>query len=64
MAHDIAGSDHVRGAPGAPMRLLIYGDYECPYTRKALISVAQVRAELGDPANLVMALRAGSQRPV
>ena len=30
------------------MRLLIYGDYECPYTRKALISVAQVRGELGD----------------
>jgi hypothetical protein len=27
---DIAGRDHVRGAPGAPMRLLIYGDYECP----------------------------------
>jgi len=30
------------------MRLLIYGDYECPYTRKALISVAQVRGRLGD----------------
>jgi protein-disulfide isomerase len=30
------------------MRLLIYGDYECPYTRKALISVAHVRGELGD----------------
>lgn len=30
------------------MRLLIYGDYECPYTGKALISVAQVRGELGD----------------
>lgn len=28
------------------MRLLIYGDYECPYTHKALISVAQVRREL------------------
>ena len=28
------------------MRLLIYGDYECPYTRQALISVAQVRGEL------------------
>jgi len=28
--------------------LLIYGDYECPYTRQALISVAQVRGELGD----------------
>jgi protein-disulfide isomerase len=48
LAPDIAGRDHSRGAPGAPMRLLIYGDYECPYTRKALISVAQVRGELGD----------------
>ena len=48
LAPDIAGSDHVRGAAGAPMRLLVYGDYECPYTRKALISVAQVRGELGD----------------
>jgi protein-disulfide isomerase len=48
LAPDIAGRDHLRGAPGAPMRLLVYGDYECPYTRKALISVAQVRGELGD----------------
>src|ERR1700681_2018713 len=37
------------------MRLLIYGDYECPYTRRAVISVAQVRDELGD--DLVYAFR-------
>ena len=48
LAPDIARRDHVRGTAGAPMRLLIYGDYECPYTRQALISVAQVRGELGD----------------
>jgi protein-disulfide isomerase len=48
LAPDIVGRDHFRGEPGAPMRLLIYGDYECPYTSKALISVAQVRGELGD----------------
>jgi protein-disulfide isomerase len=48
LSPDIAGRDHVRGAAGAPMRLLIYGDYECPYTRQALVSVAQVRGELGD----------------
>jgi protein-disulfide isomerase len=48
LAPDIAEGDHVRGAAGAPMRLLVYGDYECPYTRMALISVAQVRGELGD----------------
>ena len=48
LAPEIAERDHVRGRAGAPMRLLIYGDYECPYTRMALISVAQVRRELGD----------------
>lgn len=55
LAPDIADRDHIRGTPGAPMRLLIYGDYECPYTRKALISVAQVRGQLGDA--LVFAFR-------
>lgn len=55
LAPDIADGDHIRGAPDAPMRLLIYGDYECPYTRKALISVSQVRGELGD--DLIFAFR-------
>jgi protein-disulfide isomerase len=55
LAPDIVDRDHIRGTPGAPMRLLIYGDYECPYTRKALISVAQVRGQLGD--GLVFAFR-------
>jgi protein-disulfide isomerase len=48
MAPGIADRDHIRGTLGAPMGLLIYGDYECPYTRKALISVAQVGGEMGD----------------
>jgi protein-disulfide isomerase len=55
LAPDIVDRDHIRGALGAPMRLLIYGDYECPYTRKALISVLQVRGELGD--GLIFAFR-------
>ena len=45
---DISDRDHIRGAPDALMRLLIYGDYECPYTRKALVSVTEVRSRLGD----------------
>src|SRR5260370_35796340 len=48
LAHDIAGRDHIRGTGRAPMRLLISGDYECPYTRKALLGMAQVSGELGD----------------
>lgn len=52
---EISSADHLRGSLAAPRRLLIYGDYECPYTRKALISVAAVRKELGD--SLVFAFR-------
>jgi protein-disulfide isomerase len=33
-----AAQDHVRGPDGAPV-LLVYGDYECPYTRAAYRSV-------------------------
>lgn len=34
--------DHVRGPAGAPV-LLVYGDYECPYTRMAHRSIEAVQ---------------------
>jgi protein-disulfide isomerase len=37
------GRDHVRGSGGAT--LLVYGDYECPYTRLAYRSVQALEAE-------------------
>ena len=52
---EISSADHLRGALGAPSQLVIYGDYECPYTRQALINVAKLREELGD--SLVFAFR-------
>lgn len=51
----ITSDDHVRGSLTAGSRLVIYGDYECPYTRVALINVAAVQKELGD--SLVFAFR-------
>jgi len=54
-ALEISSADHLRGRLAAPSHLVIYGDYECPYTRKALISVATVRKTLGD--SLVFAFR-------
>jgi len=45
---EISAADHSRGSLTAPARLIVYGDYECPYTRKALIGVAKLREELGD----------------
>jgi protein-disulfide isomerase len=41
------GVDHVRGAAGA--RLIVeYGDYECPYSRKAYRAIQRVEAQLSE----------------
>src|SRR6266702_7349358 len=38
--------DHVRGSPAG--RLIIeYGDYECPYSRRAFYAIEQVEQQLG-----------------
>ena len=44
--------DHVRGDPGG--RLIVeYGDYECPYSRRALREVERVEARLGNRVRFV-----------
>src|ERR1051325_9852720 len=44
----IAGRDHIEGPIDAPMSLLEYGDYECPYCGEAYHVVKAVRKRLGD----------------
>jgi protein-disulfide isomerase len=39
------GVDHVRGPAGAPL-ILGYGDYECPYSRRAFRAIERVEREL------------------
>ena len=41
------GVDHVRGPKGARV-ILVYGDFECPYTRRAYREVERVEARLGE----------------
>src|SRR3954453_18022633 len=38
--------DHVRGPAGAPL-ILEYGDYECPYSRRAFRQIERVERQLG-----------------
>ena len=45
---DITERDHVRGPITAPLTLLEYGDYECPYCAAAHPAVKQVQSALGD----------------
>ncbi|WP_235658488.1 Na+/H+ antiporter NhaA [Mycolicibacterium moriokaense] len=40
--------DHIRGNPDAPLTLVEYGDYECPFCSRATGSIDEVRAHFGD----------------
>jgi protein-disulfide isomerase len=45
--------DHVLGPPTAPVTLVEYGDYECPYCGAAHASVEQVRQVMGNDLRFV-----------
>jgi protein-disulfide isomerase len=47
--------DHQRGAPLAPIRLVEFGDYECPFCRQAHESVTALTNALG--ARILFAFR-------
>jgi Na+/H+ antiporter NhaA len=45
--------DHIRGNNDAPVTLLEYGDFECPYCGHAAPLIAQLRERLGDELRYV-----------
>ena len=45
--------DHVQGPADAPVTLLEYGDYECPYCGAAYPIVKQVQEQMGDRLRFV-----------
>jgi protein-disulfide isomerase len=44
----VSARDHVRGPATAPVMLVEYGDYECPYCGQAHVIVNQIQQRLGD----------------
>lgn len=42
----VSASDHLRGSPAAPMTLVQYGDYECPYCAEAFPLVQELMDRL------------------
>jgi Na+:H+ antiporter, NhaA family len=44
----VGTDDHVLGPPDAPITLVEYGSYACPYCRAANERIAEVRDQLGD----------------
>jgi protein-disulfide isomerase len=45
--------DHIRGDPNAPLTLVEYGDFECPFCSRATGSIDQVREHFGDELRYV-----------
>ncbi|MGB3356007.1 MAG: Na+/H+ antiporter NhaA [Mycobacterium sp.] len=45
--------DHVRGRPDAPLTLVEYGDFECPFCSRATGAIDEVRAHFGDELGYV-----------
>jgi protein-disulfide isomerase len=47
------GSDHIRGSINAPITLVEYGDYECPYTGMAYSIIKEIMKQFGDNVYIV-----------
>ena len=45
--------DHIRGAEDAPVTLVEYGDYECPYCGQAEVVVRELLQSFGDDVRYV-----------
>ena len=45
--------DHIQGTPDAPVTLVEYGDYECPYCGAAYPIIKEIQARMGDRLRFV-----------
>jgi protein-disulfide isomerase len=45
--------DHIRGPHDAPVTLVEYGDYQCPYCGQAEVAIREVLVEFGDELRYV-----------
>jgi protein-disulfide isomerase len=49
----VGARDHVRGADGAPVTLVEYGDFECPHCRAAYPVLKELEARFGNRLRFV-----------
>ena len=50
---EVHAQDHVEGSNNATVTLVEYGDFECPYSAEAVMTVQRLRTHLGDDLRFV-----------
>lgn len=53
MRPSLSPKDHFLGPRGAPITLIVYGDYQCPFSGRAYVEVSGVLKRRGDDVRLV-----------
>ena len=53
LSQPITSDDHILGAINAPVMLVLYGDYQCPYTRRAMTHVKAMQRQIGEPLGFI-----------
>lgn len=53
MSVHVNKEDHIQGPENAPVTLIEYADYQCPYCKRANIIVKKLQKELGDKLRFV-----------
>jgi protein-disulfide isomerase len=54
LSEDVDGErDHIRGSEDAPVTLVEYGDYECPYCGQAEVAIRELLQSFGDDLRYV-----------
>lgn len=53
LALPVSADDHIRGRVDAPVSVVEYGDFECPYCAQARVTLERVQSELRDHMMLV-----------
>lgn len=49
----VTAEDHIQGSSNAPITLVEYGDYECPYCGMAYFVIKQLQEQFGDSLRFV-----------
>ena len=53
----ITSADHVRGNPDAPVKIVEYSDFECPFCKRFHLTMKQVMDEYGDDGQVAWVYR-------